>query len=168
MPGAIPAAPGSGAEGGLVSAASHLAGSEGGPAGRPDQGVPGGEPDLASRRRPRILVVEDDDAVALFSTQLLEELGYAAVRARDGAEALELLAGSAGFDAVFSDVVMPGGVDGREVARHARARQVPCVALMSGWAPGHAPATADVPLLAKPFTIEELAARVRALRGAAA
>ena len=53
---------------------------------------------------------------------------------------------------------MPGGVDGRELAAHARARRgVPRVVLMTGYAPD-ATSPADVPLLAKPFTKMQLAA----------
>ena len=58
---------------------------------------------------------------------------------------------------LLSDVVMPGPVDGREVARHALARHVPRVALMSGYAPGETGGGPEgVPMLAKPFTHRQL------------
>ncbi len=56
----------------------------------------------------RILVVEDNIEVGRFSTQLLQDLGYQTTWAANGNEALTLLAEADGYDAVFSDVVMPG------------------------------------------------------------
>ena len=58
---------------------------------------------------------------------------------------------------LLSDVVMPGDIDGREVVRVARARNVPRVALMSGYVPGEQPLGEEMPLLPKPFTKRQLA-----------
>lgn len=68
----------------------------------------------------RVLVVEDNAAVGRFSTQLLQDLGYETTWAANADEALKLLGEVSGFDAVFSDVVMPGmsGVElGQEIRR---------------------------------------------------
>jgi CheY-like chemotaxis protein len=63
--------------------------------------------------------------------------------------------------ALVSDIAMPGGVDGREVASQALARRnIPKVVLMSGFAP-ETDAPLPVPLLAKPFTKAELAAALQ-------
>ncbi len=59
------------------------------------------------RRAGRILLVEDNDEVGAFAEDLLVELGHSVRRARSGEEALEI-ARAEGFDAVFTDVVMPG------------------------------------------------------------
>jgi CheY-like chemotaxis protein len=68
----------------------------------------------------RVLVVEDNAEVGQFSTQVLTDLGYQTTWARNGDEALRLLSVEGGFDAVFTDVVMPGmsGIElGEEVRR---------------------------------------------------
>lgn len=106
----------------------------------------------------RVLVVEDNVEVGRFATQILEDLGYETARAANAAEALEMLgAGGAAFDAVFSDVVMPGmnGVElGREIGR--RYPGLPVV-LASGYSHvlaregGH-----GFELLHKPYSADQL------------
>lgn len=71
----------------------------------------------------RILVVEDNDSVRRLTSRRLTELGYAVDEAPNAVEALEILAATGrAFDLVFTDIVMPGGLSGidlaREVARH--------------------------------------------------
>lgn len=78
------------------------------PAARP-------EPEAARKHRTgRILLVDDNEEVGAFAETLLVELGHTVMRARTGTEALEL-AQAGGFDAVFTDVVMPG-MSGIELA----------------------------------------------------
>ena len=119
-----------------------------------------------------VLVVEDNREAGDFAAALLEELGYATVRAGGAAEALALLADGARVDAVFSDVVMPGGAGGLELAAALRASH-PGVALVltTGYsaklADGDAPEGVEV--LAKPYLLDELAAALgRALAAAQA
>ena len=114
-----------------------------------------------------ILVVEDDDDVRAMTAATLEELGYRTVIARDGGEALAALGKDQGIDLLFSDYVMPG-MSGAELARAAQ-QQRPAlkVLLTSGYAK-HAELrdgnSADgFPLLAKPYRVDELAAKIRAL-----
>jgi CheY-like chemotaxis protein len=106
-----------------------------------------------------VLLVEDDDEVAALTTDLLEELGWRVTRAASGEAALKELAKSASFDLVFSDVMMPGGMNGLDLAQRIRdgAPKLP-ILLTSGYA---APvereaAKAGLPLLAKPFTLDAL------------
>jgi CheY-like chemotaxis protein len=88
----------------------------------------------------------------------LVDLGFAVIEAGSGAEALQILDHTPRVELLLSDVVMPGEVDGRAVARHARALRVPRVALMSGYVPDErGEAAGDVPLLPKPFTQRQLA-----------
>jgi CheY-like chemotaxis protein len=95
----------------------------------------------------------------------LVALGYAVIEAADGVEGRRMLDGVGDIDLLLTDVVMPGGVDGRDLARYARElRRVPQVLLMSGYANGDAEAV-GIPLLPKPFTKGQLAA---ALAGDAA
>jgi signal transduction histidine kinase len=118
----------------------------------------------------RILVVEDNVEVGTFSTQLLQDLGYVTTWAANGADALKLLEEQPdGFDAVFSDVVMPGmsGVDlGHEVRR--RYPGLP-VLLTSGYS--HVLA-AEGPhgfeLLHKPYAVEDLSRILRRVIGSPA
>ncbi|HEX8482599.1 MAG TPA: ATP-binding protein [Allosphingosinicella sp.] len=73
------------------------------------------EPEPGRKHRTgRILLVDDNEEVGVFAETLLAELGHQVMRARTGAEALEL-ARAGGFDAVFTDVVMPG-MSGIELA----------------------------------------------------
>jgi two-component system cell cycle sensor histidine kinase/response regulator CckA len=75
------------------------------------------------RRRHTVLLVEDDDGVRQLTRRILEQFGFGALEARNGAEALELLdAGSPRIDAVVSDVVMPG-MSGRELVGRLRLRR---------------------------------------------
>jgi PAS domain S-box-containing protein len=103
------------------------------------------------------LLVEDDAEVRKVVRRALVDLGFAVLEAENGAEALQMLEYTPRIQLLLSDVVMPGGVDGREVARQAQARGVPRVALMSGFVPGEQPAAGEVPMLCKPFTKRQLA-----------
>ncbi len=106
------------------------------------------------------LLVEDDDDVAALTTEMLADLGWRVTRAASGEAALALLAARADIDFVFSDVMMPGGMNGLEMSRRARERNPRLrILLTSGYAaPVAQEATrAGLPLLPKPFTIEALA-----------
>lgn len=108
------------------------------------------------------LLVEDEPAVRKVVRHYLLELGYSVIEAENGAEALQILDQTPGIVLVLSDVVMPGGLDGRAVAAHARDRTgIARVALMSGYAPDLL-AQGNVPILAKPFTRTQLAAWLEA------
>ncbi len=108
------------------------------------------------------LLVEDDAQVRKLARRMLLELGFAVLEADNGAEASLILSQTEGIVLLLSDVVMPGGVDGRELALHARDRcAVRRVILMSGYAP-ELQGPFDFPLLAKPFTQAQLAALIEA------
>ena len=115
-------------------------------------------PDEARGDQGLALLVEDDAEVRKVVRRALLELGFAVIEAENGAEAMQILDQTPGIALLLSDVVMPGGIDGRELAAHARERRgVRKVILMSGYAPdGGQPS--DVPMLAKPFTRLQLAA----------
>ena len=120
-----------------------------------------------SGRGQRILVVEDNAEVGTFSTQLLQDLGYATTWAARADEALLILAERQGeFEVVFSDVVMPG-MNGVEMAREIR-RLYPKlpVVLTSGYShvlaeDGHH----GFELLRKPYAVEELSRMLRRVMG---
>jgi PAS domain S-box-containing protein len=111
-----------------------------------------------------VLVVEDSRDVAEVTSALLEQLGYRVVRAENAAEALRHLQQGIGVDLLFSDIVMPGGVDGLGLAQICREQfpEIP-VLLTSGFSEAAQAADGRFDILRKPF---ELAALERAIEGA--
>ncbi len=106
------------------------------------------------------LLVEDDPDVRKIARRFLLELGFTVIEAENGVEAKQILDQTPGIGLLLSDVVMPGGMDGRELAEHARERcGVPRVVLMSGHAP-ELERPVDMPILQKPFTRPQLAALI--------
>ncbi len=133
-----------------------------------DEGLPGIAPGGGGRR---VLVVEDNLDVGRFSTQVLQDLGYATQWATNADEALEKLGADTPppFDVVFSDVVMPGR-SGIELAKEIRATypHLPVV-LTSGYSHVLAEEGAHgFELLHKPYSAEQLSRVLRraTMRGA--
>jgi CheY-like chemotaxis protein len=108
-----------------------------------------------------VLLVEDDDEVAALVTEMLEQLGYQVTRTSSAMAALGALSNGRRVDLVFSDIMMPGGMNGVELAREVRRRRgdLP-VLLTSGFAEAarESAAAEGVRVLAKPYRLEELAA----------
>ena len=113
--------------------------------------------------RERVLVVEDDAGVLALNTEMLEGLGYTVVTACDARRALTVLESGEGFDLLFSDVVMPGGMSGVELAREVRkARPEIAVLLASGFVADETVFTqSEFPLIEKPYERSALAAKLR-------
>lgn len=112
-----------------------------------------------------ILVVEDRDGVRRFACRSLRRLGYRTYEAEDAAAALMVLEQQDDIDLLFSDIVMPGELNGRELASIAATRRPGIKVLL---ATGMEPAKADdrsseerLPLLQKPYSASELARMVR-------
>jgi PAS domain S-box-containing protein len=111
----------------------------------------------------RILVVEDNDLVRMQVTMHLMSLGYDAVAAKDGIEALEVLRTGPEFDLLFTDIVMPHGINGVDLAKRAQALypRLP-VLFTSGYAEGIIPRhDKSMDLVSKPYRPNELAERIR-------
>jgi PAS domain S-box-containing protein len=113
-----------------------------------------------------ILVVEDDDDVRTYSVEILRELGYRVVEAHDGPSALRLLERQARVDLLFTDVVLPGGMTGAQVAEQARALKPDLKILFTtGYARNaiihQGRLDKGVRLITKPFSSADLAARIR-------
>ncbi len=133
-----------------------------------------GAADVAAAERPRgsetILLVEDDPAVRDTVATLLGNLGYSVIEAASGRAALQIIAGSQPIDLLFTDVVMPGGIDGFQLIDEGR-RLRPGLKVLcaSGYAEsaieryGRPPP--DIELLQKPFRSRELARRIRRALG---
>ncbi|MBP1063030.1 PAS domain S-box-containing protein [Bradyrhizobium japonicum] len=128
------------------------------PAGYDDRKVVGG--------RETILCVEDDRDVRQYVTVQLESLGYKVIPAANATEALAIAAEGKAFDLLFTDIVMAGGINGRELAEQmVAARPSLRVLFTSGYAYDsmHAQgrATKGAPLLTKPYRKAELARMLR-------
>jgi two-component system NtrC family sensor kinase len=118
----------------------------------------------ARRGRGSILLVEDNAQVAEVATGLLEELGYGVTAVTGAQAALDRLAQGGEFDLVFSDIVMPGGMSGVQLAQTiAQRRPGLPVVLTTGYhdsLQGKAPA--GVPILQKPYDSADLDRAMRA------
>jgi CheY-like chemotaxis protein len=104
-----------------------------------------------------VLLVDDDDAVRITTSDLLSGLGYTVQEAADGAAALELLDGGAAIDVMVTDVVMPG-MSGPELARRVRAMRpgLPIV-FISGYSESDGLAEGSLGrLVRKPFRAAQL------------
>lgn len=116
-----------------------------------------------------ILLCEDDENVRAYSAQVLRDLGYRVVEADSGPAALALLDRAAPpVDLLFTDVVLPGGMSGADLAREAQGRTPALPVLFTtGYARNalihHGRLDPGVQLLTKPFTFEDLANRVRTM-----
>jgi signal transduction histidine kinase/ActR/RegA family two-component response regulator len=114
-----------------------------------------------------ILVVEDEEQVRRISADALRDLGYAVVEAGNGAEALQHLRHHAPFDLLFTDVVMPD-LNGRQLVDMVRVQWPEMrVLYTTGYTRNaivhNGVLDPDVDLLTKPFTVQQLARKVRAV-----
>ncbi len=113
-----------------------------------------------------VLVAEDDDAVRATVVEMLNDLGYRVLTARDAASALTVIESGVPVDLLFTDVVMPGPLKSTDLARKARDRR-PDIAVLftSGYTENSivhgGRLDTGVELLSKPYTREALARKVR-------
>ena len=119
------------------------------------------------RGQGRILLVEDDPAVAAMVSEMLKDLGYEVSHASAATAALEVLEREPSFDLMFSDMVMPGSMDGIELAREVGRRRPDLpVLLTTGFSPAATAAQREGRrLLPKPYTIESLATALQSMLG---
>ncbi len=113
----------------------------------------------------RVLVVEDDPAVLALACDLLSEMGYEVTTATDARQALEVLRGKRPVDLLFSDIVMPGGLNGVGLARQAQALRPDLpILLTSGFVgEGSVLGANEYPLIDKPYEATALASTIRSL-----
>jgi signal transduction histidine kinase/ActR/RegA family two-component response regulator len=129
------------------------------------------QPQALETGRETVLVVEDDQFVRSYAVNCLESLGYRVIPAIDGADALQKLANGGNADVLFTDIVMPGGINGWELAERAvEARRDLHVLLTSGYALETLSASGRLPggvaILNKPYRKADLARRLRELLSA--
>ena len=127
------------------------------------------EPQAAARgRSERILVVEDDEPVLALTVEMLGGLGYRITTARDAPSALQVLKGDEPFDLLFSDVVMPGGISGVQLAHMARELRPGLKVLLTSGYVGEAGQGEEFDLMDKPYERTALANKLRELLDAPA
>ena len=113
-----------------------------------------------------VLVVDDEPTVRMLVADVLNELGYAAVEAGDGASGLAVLRSERRLDLLVTDVGLPGGVNGRQLAEAARAARpgLP-VLFITGYAEnalvGNGQLEPGMQVMTKPFAVDALARRIR-------
>jgi CheY-like chemotaxis protein len=123
------------------------------------QAIPGGSE--------RILVVDDNEDLLKVTSAMLNSFGYRVLCARNGAEAIQMLESGQEFDLLFSDVVMPNGMSGVELAREARQFSKGIkVLLTSGYAGDvleRHQAADEFPIIDKPYRLADLARRLQSI-----
>jgi CheY-like chemotaxis protein len=125
----------------------------------------------ASKHSSRVLLVDDDDDVTEVTSAMLSKLGYRVVCARSGVEAIRILKSDKEFDLLLTDVFMPQGVNGIELAREARKI---CGGIKVLLASGNATDVLaryrigdEFPIIGKPFARSELAQHLQSVMRAA-
>ena len=129
-------------------------------------------PDLAGAPRAgqgeTVLVVDDEPTVRMLVAEVLEDLGYTAIEAVDGAAGLRVLQSDARIDLLVTDVGLPGGMNGRQVADAGRAlRPGLKVLFITGYAENavlsHGHLDPGMHVMTKPFAMDALASRIKEL-----
>jgi PAS domain S-box-containing protein len=135
--------------------------------------LPAGKPvaaqeEMKTAHAGTVLIVDDDEQVMNVAVEMFDSLGFDILTANDGAEALDILMRDRVIDVLFSDVVMPRGMNGIELAREARAlRPQIKIVLASGYPIPAMEKTsmdmADTAFIAKPYRWTEVVERLRSL-----
>ncbi|TAK16758.1 MAG: response regulator, partial [Rhizorhabdus sp.] len=112
-----------------------------------------------------VLVIDDEPTVRMLITDALGDLGYACIEAGDGSSGLALLEAAGTVDLLITDVGLPGGLNGRQVAEAARTMRPGLkVLFITGYAENavlnHGHVARGMEVLTKPFAIDDLAGRV--------
>lgn len=127
-------------------------------------------PTLGEQQLPRgqemVLAVDDEEDLLLLAQQYLEALGYSVITAANGQQALNILKERSDIDLLFSDIVMPGGMNGYELAEQASTLYPTLkVLLTSGYSSKtlsrNGQAQFEATMLSKPYNHHEIATRVR-------
>jgi len=115
-----------------------------------------------------VLVIDDEPSIRMLITDVLSDTGYSVLEASDGPAGLRVLQSAARIDLLITDVGLPGGMNGRQVADAARTLRPDLrVLFITGYAEnalmGHGHLEKEMHVLAKPFEVERLAIKIREL-----
>jgi CheY-like chemotaxis protein len=135
-----------------------------------DEGMPKVAPAPMAAAGETVLIVDDEPTVRMLAMDVLHDLGYTAIEAADGAGGLEILQSDARIDLLITDVGLPGGMNGRQMADAARVKRRDLkVLFITGFAENalikNSQLEPGMAVLTKPFAIEALATRIRELIG---
>ena len=130
--------------------------------------------DLAAAPPRTLLIIDDEPSVRMLVTDVLEDLGYAVIEAADSVSGLHVLQSDVRIDLLISDVGLPGGMNGRQMADAARAQRPDAgrqsrpdlrVLFITGYAEnsviGNGHLEPGMQVLTKPFAVDTLISRVR-------
>jgi PAS domain S-box-containing protein len=141
-------------------------------AGQAEEAKPRSQPPDVRKARlgETVLVVDDEPTVRMLVTDVLENLGYNALEAEDGPAGLAILRSDARIDLLVSDVGLPGGMNGRQLADAARLQRPGLkVLFITGYAEnamlGQVHFGPGMHVLSKPFPVETLARRIQEMLG---
>jgi nitrogen-specific signal transduction histidine kinase/CheY-like chemotaxis protein len=134
--------------------------------GETEASEPEASPDTVARAGETVLVVDDEPAVRMLIGDSLRDFGYDVIEAADGAEGLRVLQTRQRVDLLVSDVGLPGGMNGRQLADAARVQRPRLkVLFITGYAEnavfGKGGPEPDMQVITKPFALDVLAARIR-------
>jgi PAS domain S-box-containing protein len=113
-----------------------------------------------------VLVVDDEPSVRMLVTEVLEELGYAAIEAADSVSGLKVLQSDVRIDLLITDVGLPGGMNGRQMTDAARQKRPKLkVLFITGYAEnaaiGSGHLASGMHVLTKPFAMDKLASKIK-------
>ena len=135
-----------------------------------DETVVGATADLLPTVNTVVLVVEDEPPIRMVIADVLSDLGYTVLEAGDGRSGLKILEAGTHVDLLITDVGLPGGMNGRQLADAARERRPNLnVLFVTGYAEnspvGSGFAAQGMQVMTKPFSLEALAARIQGIIG---
>jgi CheY-like chemotaxis protein len=115
-----------------------------------------------------VLIVDDEPAIRMLVAEILQDLGYTAIEATDGATGLRVLQSDSPINLLVTDVGLPGGMNGRQMADAGRLlRPELKVLFITGYAEAavlsHGHLQAGMHVLTKPFAMDLLASRIQEL-----
>jgi CheY-like chemotaxis protein len=126
------------------------------------------EPHSREKHGKTVLVVDDEPTVRMLITEILEDLGCSSIEAGDSAAGLKILNSDVPIDLLISDVGLPGGMNGRQMADAARVhRPALPVLFITGYAENAILRSGQLEIgmaiVTKPFAVDAMAARIRSI-----
>jgi CheY-like chemotaxis protein len=138
--------------------------------GEAEREIPQAKPVEVSRASAgeTVLIVDDEPTVRMLVTEVLADLGYTAIEAANGTSGLKVLQSNVRIDLLITDVGLPGGMNGRQMADAARSTRPDLkVLFITGYAQNAAVANGHLEpgmhVLTKPFGLENLASRIKTI-----
>jgi CheY-like chemotaxis protein len=115
-----------------------------------------------------VLVVDDEPVVRMLVSEVLRDLGYRVIEAADGAQAMKILDGDRRINLLVTDVGLPGGMNGRQLADAGRVKRPDLkVLFITGYAEnavvGNGLLDTDMQVMTKPFAMDSFASKIRSM-----